>query len=172
MRQETAGQSPSEIGAELDEFLASSAGEKRVLVCTATANPGHIQYTWTVRNPSRRNDTPPTSAADSLPAAERTIVALGPSTAEQSAADGAITFNRSVLVLQDGLTVDVTDDGRADETTANGGADGVRTYVCTVNNTVGVDQCTIQVQGWYPSGSVTLGLPPPPPSFLFLTASE
>lgn len=148
MRQETAGQSSSEIGAELDEFLASSAGEKRVLVCTATANPGHIQYTWTVRNPGRRNDTPATSAADSLPAEERTIVALGPSTAEQSAADGAITFNRSVLVLQDGLTVDVTDDGRTDETTSNGASEGVRTYVCTVNNTVGVDQCSIQVQGW------------------------
>jgi hypothetical protein len=64
--------------------------------------------------------------------------------------DGNGGFNRSILILQDRLEVSSSedDDGRGnDNAPNNGAAEGVRTYVCTVNNTVGSDQCSIQVQG-------------------------
>lgn len=152
LKEETASitDQSSESTAELDEFLSSSAGEKRILVCTATANPGQVQYTWTIRNSARQNDTS-ASTSDS-PATERIItVAIG-STANSGSIelDGNGSFNRSILILQDRLEVSSSedDDGRGNDNTPNtGAAEGVRTYVCTVNNTVGWDQCTIQVQG-------------------------
>jgi len=152
----TAGQ-PSESGAtaELDEFLSSSAGEKRILVCTATANPGHVQYTWTVRNSGRVNDTSAASSSTTSdsPAAERIItVAIGGPSANgwSMETDNGGFLNRSVLILQDTLEVSSSEegDGRDNDNVPNKG-EGVRTYVCTVNNTVGWDQCTIQVQGMH-----------------------
>jgi len=146
--------SVSGITAELDEFISSSAGEKRILVCTATANPGHVQYTWTIRNSGHGNDTSTASSATSdSPAVERIItVAIGGPLANGGPMemDSVGILNRSVLILQDILEVSSSEDedGRGnDEDNAHGKAEGVRTYVCTVNNTVGWDQCTIQVQG-------------------------
>lgn len=145
--------SPSSL-TELDEFLSSAAGDKRILVCTATANPGSVQYTWTIRDSGRQNDTttsPPSSTADS-PATERIItVSIGSSASIGSfETDNIGGYNRSVLILQDRLEVSTSDDGdgRGSDNRQNDGAtEGVRTYVCTVNNTVGWDQCSIQVQG-------------------------
>lgn len=152
----TADQSMSDSGTtvELDEFLSSSAGEKRILICTATANPGNVQYTWTVRNSGRSNDT--SSASSSMTsdsaAAERVItVSIGASSANDGSmeSDNVGILNRSVLILQDTLEVVSSDDGdnRDNDNDVVDKAEGVRTYVCTVNNTVGSDQCTIQVQG-------------------------
>lgn len=156
LKQETAsvGDQSTESGstAELDEFLSSAAGEKRILVCTATANPSQVQYTWTIRNSGRHNDTSSSTYTTSdSPATEKIItVAIGSSANSGSTeADTTIILNRSVMILQDRLEVSSEDDdGRgADNTSDNGSSEGVRTYVCTVNNTVGSDQCTIQVQG-------------------------
>jgi len=86
------------------------------------------------------------------PAAERIItVAVGGSSANgggSTEADNVGFLNRSVLILQDTLEVSSSEegDGRDNDNVPNKG-EGVRTYVCTVNNTVGWDQCTIQVQG-------------------------
>lgn len=135
---------------ELEEFLSSSAGEKRILVCTATANPGQVQYTWTIRNSGRHNDTSSSITSDS-PATERTItVAIGsPANGGSTETDSTVILNRSVMILQDRLEVNSEDDdGRGTDNAPNNGAsEGVRTYVCTVNNTVSWDQCFIQVQG-------------------------
>lgn len=155
LKQETASlaDQSTESGstAELDEFLSSSAGEKRVLVCTATANPGQVQYTWTIRD-SRQNDTSTSSSLTSdTRATERIItVAIGSSAISGSTeTDNLGSLNRSVLILQDMLEVSNSeDDGRSNENSQNNGAtEGIRTYICTVNNTVGSDQCSIQVQG-------------------------
>lgn len=136
---------------ELEEFLSSSSGEKRILLCTATANPGHVQYTWTIRNSGRQNDTSTSLISDS-PATERVItVSVGsPSNSGSNEMDSMGSYNRSILILQDRLEVSNNDDdeGRgSDNIPSNGASEGVRTYVCTVNNTVGSDQCSIQVQG-------------------------
>lgn len=155
LKQETASlaDQTTESGstAELDEFLSSSAGEKRVLVCTATANPGQVQYTWTIRD-SRHNDTSTSSSLTSdTRATERIItVAIGSSGSSGSMeTDSVGSLNRSVLILQDMLEVSNSeDDGRSNDNAQNNGAtEGIRTYICTVNNTVGSDQCSIQVQG-------------------------
>jgi len=136
---------------ELEEFLSSSSGEKRILVCTATANPGRVQYTWTIRNSGRQNDTSTSSTSDS-PATER-IITLSVGSSGNSGStemDNIGSFNRSILILQDRLEVSTNEDdeGRGSDNIPNNGAsEGVRTYVCTVNNTVGSDQCSIQVQG-------------------------
>lgn len=140
---------------ELDEFLSSSAGDKRILVCTATANPSQVQYTWTIRDSGRQNDTPttsPSSTTSDSPATERVItVAIGSSSNNGlfELQDNLNNLNRSILILQDRLEVSDNDDGNNDnDNRQNGGAsEGVRTYVCTVNNTVGWDQCITQVQG-------------------------
>lgn len=159
LKQETAASSTADQSApvsELDEFLSSSAGEKRILVCTATANPGQIQFTWTIRNSGRQNDTQSSYQSSDSVATERIIIATTGSSTGTTETDavGSI-LNRSILVLQDSLEVSSSDDdGDDDETTADkttdgggGASEGVRTYICTVNNTVGSDQCTIQVQG-------------------------
>lgn len=142
LKRETAGPPNIEAGsaAELDEFVASSAGEKRVLVCTATANPNQVQYAWTVRDSGRQNDTSSAPTPSDFPAAERVIAVIAAASPDT---DGGASFNRSVLILQDQLEVSVGDGASGGENAA----EGVRTYVCTVNNTVGWDQCTIQVQG-------------------------
>lgn len=141
---------------ELNEFITSSAGDKRVLVCTATANPGQVQYTWTIRNSGRQNDTStPSSSTSNSPATERIItVAMGSSGGGSADVVGVGSVNRSVLILQDRVEVsldDVDDDddanGKGNENAPKKPTEGVRTYICTVNNTVGWDQCTIQVQG-------------------------
>lgn len=157
LKQETASMTDqsTESGstAELDEFLSSSAGEKRILVCTATANPSQVQYTWTIRNSGRHNDTSSSMTSDS-PATERIItVAIGSpaisGTTETDSTVIRVLLNRSVMILQDRLEVSSEDDDGSgtDNASNNGASEGVRTYVCTVNNTVGSDQCTIQVQG-------------------------
>jgi len=136
---------------ELEEFLSSSSGEKRILVCTATANPGQVQYTWTIRNSGRQNDTSTSLTSDS-PATERIItVSIGSSgNSGSNEADNIGSYNRSILILQDRLEVtnNEDDEGRDSDNLPNDGtSEGVRTYVCTVFNTVGSDQCSIQVQG-------------------------
>jgi len=136
---------------ELEEFLSSSSGEKRILVCTATANPGQVQYTWTIRNSGRQNDTSTSLTSDS-PATERIItVSIGSSgNSGSNEVDNIGSYNRSILILQDRLEVtnNEDDEGRGSDNIPNNGAsEGVRTYVCTVYNTVGSDQCSIQVQG-------------------------
>lgn len=136
---------------ELEEFLSSSSGEKRILVCSATANPGQVQYTWTIRNSGRQNDTSTSLTSDS-PATERIItVSIGSSgNSGSNEVDTSGSFNRSILILQDRLEVSNSEDdeGRDSDNIPNDGAsEGVRTYVCTVYNTVGSDQCSIQVQG-------------------------
>lgn len=152
LKEETASitDQSSESTAELDEFLSSSAGEKRVLVCTATANPGQVQYTWTIRNSARENDT--SASTYDFPATERIItVAIGSGGNSGSMeSDGNGSYNRSILILEDRVEVSDSedDDGRGNNNAPNNGAaEGVRTYVCTVNNTVSSDQCIIQVQG-------------------------
>ncbi|XP_050063742.1 uncharacterized protein LOC114121914 isoform X5 [Aphis gossypii] len=154
---------------ELEEFLSSSSGEKRILLCTATANPGHVQYTWTIRNSGRQNDTSTSLTSDS-PATERVItVSVGsPSNSGSNEMDSMGSYNRSILILQDRLEVSNNDDdeGRgSDNIPSNGASEGVRTYVCTVNNTVGSDQCSIQVQAvresdapWWKQLLATIGL--------------
>lgn len=142
LKQETTSLPNIEPGsaAELDEFITSSAGDKRVLVCTASANPIQVQYTWTVRDSGHQNDTTLPLTSDS-PATDRVITVVSVASPET---DSAGNFNRSVLVLQDRLEVSVSE---GDSTSENAANVGVRTYVCSVNNTVGWDQCTIQVQG-------------------------
>ncbi|XP_060844698.1 uncharacterized protein LOC132924417 isoform X3 [Rhopalosiphum padi] len=154
---------------ELEEFLSSSSGEKRILVCTATANPSQVQYTWTIRNSGRQNDTSTSSPSDS-PATERVItVSIGSSgNSGSNEVDNMGSYNRSILILQDRLEVSNNDDeeGRGSDNISNNGAsEGVRTYVCTVNNTVGSDQCSIQVQAvsesdapWWKQFLATIGL--------------
>lgn len=153
LKQETAAlndqSSESGTTSELDEFLSSASAEKRILVCTATANPGHVQYTWTIRNSGRQNDTSSSTTSDS-PATERIITVAVGSSANGESVDSIASFNRSILILQDRLEVSANenDDGSDNENVPiNSVTEGVRTYVCTVNNTVGFDQCTIQVQG-------------------------
>ncbi|KAF0769605.1 Hemicentin-1 [Aphis craccivora] len=154
---------------ELEEFLSSSSGEKRILVCSATANPGNVQYTWTIRNSGRQNDTSTSLTSDS-PATERVItISVGsPSSSGSNEMDSMGSYNRSILILQDRLEVSNNDDdeGRgSDNIPSNGASEGVRTYVCTVNNTVGFDQCSIQVQAvresdapWWKQLLATIGL--------------
>ncbi|XP_016657684.1 uncharacterized protein LOC100161772 isoform X2 [Acyrthosiphon pisum] len=151
---------------ELEEFLSSSSGEKRILVCTATANPGQVQYTWTIRNSGRQNDTTTSLTSDS-PATERIItVSIGSSgNSGSNEVDNIGSYNRSILILQDRLEVtnnEDDDEGRGSDNIPNNGAsEGVRTYVCTVYNTVGSDQCSIQVQGdapWWKQLLATIGL--------------
>lgn len=157
LKQETANfndQSSESGSAELDEFLSSSAGEKRILVCTATANPSQVQYTWTARNSGHRNDTSTTSSSTSdSPASERIITVAVGSPVDIGSTEVFVnvkSLNRSILILQDTLEVTTSedDDGRGNDNTSNNNAsEGVRTYVCTVNNSVGWDQCSIQVHG-------------------------
>ncbi|XP_060858913.1 uncharacterized protein LOC132936236 isoform X6 [Metopolophium dirhodum] len=154
---------------ELEEFLSSSSGEKRILVCTATANPGQVQYTWTIRNSGRQNDTSTSLTSDS-PATERIItVSIGSSgNSGSNEVDNIGSYNRSILILQDRLEVtnNEDDEGRGSDNIPNNGAsEGVRTYVCTVYNTVGSDQCSIQVQAvresdapWWKQLLATIGL--------------
>ncbi|XP_008180293.1 uncharacterized protein LOC100161772 isoform X4 [Acyrthosiphon pisum] len=155
---------------ELEEFLSSSSGEKRILVCTATANPGQVQYTWTIRNSGRQNDTTTSLTSDS-PATERIItVSIGSSgNSGSNEVDNIGSYNRSILILQDRLEVtnnEDDDEGRGSDNIPNNGAsEGVRTYVCTVYNTVGSDQCSIQVQAvresdapWWKQLLATIGL--------------
>lgn len=148
---EESSSSLTDQSSELEEFLSSSSGEKRILVCTATANPGQVQYTWTIRNSGRQNDTSSSLTSDS-PATERIItVSIGSSgNSGSDEMDNIGSFNWSILILQDRLEVSTNEDdeGRGSDDIPNSGAsEGVRTYVCTVNNTVGWDQCSIQVQG-------------------------
>lgn len=136
---------------ELEEFLSSSSGEKRILVCTATANPGQVQYTWTIRNSGRQNDTSTSLTSDS-PATERIITVSNgsPGNSGSNEVDTIGSYNRSILILQDRLEVsnNEDDEGRgSDNIPDDGASEGVRTYMCTVYNTVGSDQCSIQVQG-------------------------
>lgn len=141
---------------ELNEFLTSSAGDKRVLVCTATANPGQVQYTWTTKNSARQNDTSTSSSStSSSPATEKIItVVMGLNSGGSADVEGIGSLNRSVLILQDRVEVnlddideDDDDNGKGNENIPKKSTEGVKTYICIVNNTVGWDQCTIQVQG-------------------------
>lgn len=173
LKQETTGLPNIEPGsaAELDEFVSSSAGDKRVLVCTATANPNQVQYTWTVRDSGRQNDTTLPSTSDS-PATDRVITVVSVAPPET---DSTGLFNRSVLILQDRLEVSVSegDSASGGENAANvGTAEGVRTYVCTVNNTVGWDQCTIQVQGNFDKIKRVLSTRSSPPEGTDLTRNQ
>ncbi|VVC24095.1 Hypothetical protein CINCED_3A020233 [Cinara cedri] len=158
LKQETTNgvEQASESGTEdLNTILSSYSGEKRVLVCTATANPSQVQYTWTVRNSGRQNDTStPSSLTSDSPASDRIITVAMRSTKDGSTdMDSAESWNQSVLILHDILEVpddendnDNEENGKSNDNAPNKPAEGVRTYVCTVNNTVGWDQCTIQVQ--------------------------
>uniref|UniRef100_A0A2H8TD35 Hemicentin-1 n=1 Tax=Melanaphis sacchari TaxID=742174 RepID=A0A2H8TD35_9HEMI len=164
LKQESSA-SLTDQSSELEEFLSSSSGEKRILVCTATANPGQVQYTWTIRNSGRQNDTSTSLTSDS-PATERVItVSMGSSgNSGSNEMDNMGSYNRSILILQDRLEVsnNEDDEGRGTDNIPNNGAsEGVRTYVCTVNNTVGTDRCSIQVQGdapWWKQLLAAIGL--------------
>lgn len=158
-KQENADQtSKTKSTPELDEFLNLSAGEKRILVCTASANPGQVQYSWSIRNSGHQNDTSTSSYHISeSPATERFItVTIGSSINNGFIeVDNVGGLNKSILILQDRLDItnnDVVNDndeyhGRGNDKLNNGASEDVRTYVCTVNNTVGTHQCTINVQG-------------------------
>lgn len=148
-KQEKADQtSKTESTSELDEFLNSSAGEKRILVCTASANPSQVQYSWSTRNLGRQNDTSTSSSSVPEQATEKIItVAIGSSTNNGFIeVDNVGGLNKSILILEDSNNVD-DGQGSANEKSNNGASEDVKTYICTVNNTVGTHQCTINVQG-------------------------
>ncbi|XP_050528948.1 uncharacterized protein LOC126898699 isoform X4 [Daktulosphaira vitifoliae] len=124
--------------------------ERRILVCTVKANPGQVQFTWTTVRRENQNDTD-SPAAVSYPVTEETVVTWGESVVPTDV-EGFTAYspNRSVLILKESVAM-----------SEENGIDGVRTYVCTISNAVGTEQCTVKVQGdtpWWKQLLVAVGL--------------